>query len=316
MVNLRYLKYLVALEETGNMTKAAQKLFISQSNLSQFLSHEEKRLGTKLFIRTNGKYIPTATGKLYIEYAQNIIQLTKQFTQKLSELSAPKEIRIGTTSATAIRMLDDILPKYRALHPEEAVSILDCSNIDTAIYSLENRKMDLVFVTAHTDKLYHGPFHVLAKEELFLAAPSSHPACTRYGEIAFPKLTAPKILQLFPACPFILPYQGSSIRYLVDNFFQNYLYDHHRIHNAADISTILDMVANGLGLGFIPLTRLTANSNIKYFALSPKMIRLHAVLIKSDAKLEDYRELIGLAARYYKKHISSLSLSKKDAEES
>ena len=76
------------------------------------------------------------------------------------------------------------------------------------------------------------------------------------------------------------------------------------------------MVANGLGLGFIPLTRLTANSNIKYFALSPKMIRLHAVLIKSDAKLEDYRELIGLAARYYKKHISSLSLSKKDAEES
>lgn len=315
MVNLRYLEYLIALEETGNMTKAAHKLFISQSNLSQFLSHEEKQLGKKLFTRTNGKYVPTPAGKLYVEYAKNVIALTQQFTRKLSELSAPTKIRIGTTSTTAIRMLDDILPKYRPLHPEEEAITLDCSNIDTAVYSLENGTMDMVFVTAHTDKLYQGPFRILAKEELFLAVPASAPACARYAKISFPKLTAAKILQLFSHCPFILPYHGSSIRYLVDDFFREQIFDHHLIHNTSDLSTILDMVANGLGLGFIPLSRLSANPNIKYFTLSPNMIRLHAVFIRSGSAPEDYKDLIDLAARYYKKHISSLSLPKEGTAE-
>ena len=312
MVNLRYLEYLIALEETGNMTKAAQKLFISQSNLSQFLSHEEKQLGKKLFVRTNGRYLPTPAGKLYVEYARNVISLTQQFNRRLSELSAPAQIRIGTTSTTAISMLEDVLPKYRILHPENEVSILDCSNIDTAVYSLENGIMDLVFVTAHTDTLYQGPFRTLAKEELFLAVPSALPACERYENIPFPKLTAPKILQLFPRCPFLLPYHGSSIRYLVDDFFKDQHFDHHRIHNAADLSTILDMVANGLGMGFIPSNRLKENAKIKYFSLSPKIFRLHAVLIKSDSSLEDYRDLIELAARYYKKNVGGSASERKN----
>lgn len=58
-MNLRYLEYFIVLAETGNMTRAAQKLYISQSNLSQYLSHEEKRIGKKLFQRVNGRYVPT-----------------------------------------------------------------------------------------------------------------------------------------------------------------------------------------------------------------------------------------------------------------
>lgn len=308
MVNLRYLEYLIALEETGNMTKAAQKLFISQSNLSQFLSHEEKSLGKKLFIRSGGKYTPTPAGALYIEYAKNMLALTRQFNQKLAALSGPTQIHIGTTSSTAIRMLEDILPKYRLLHPEEEVSILDCSNIDTAIYSLERGNMDLVFVTAHTDKLYQGPCRILAKEELFLAVPANNPSCARYDGIPFPRLTAQKILQLFPLCPFILPYRGSSIRYLVDDFFKDFLLNYHLIHNASDITAILNMVASGLGLGFIPLNRLQENPKIKYFSLSPKIYRLHAVFIKPGASAENYRDLIDHAVRYYKKNITGTSL--------
>lgn len=314
MVNLRCLEYLIALEETGNMTKAAQKLFISQSNLSQFLSNEEKHLGKKLFIRTNGKYMPTPAGTLYTEYARNVIALTQQFTRKLSDLSNPTQIRIGTTSTTAIHMLEDILPKYRLLHPEEEVNTLDCSNIDTAIYSLENGSMDIVFATAHTDKLYQGPFRILAREELFLAAPASHPASSLHTDNS--KLTAQKILQLFPLCPFILPYRGSSIRYLVDDFFKESVFDRHLIHNASDLSTILDMVANGLGLGFIPLSRLTKNPSIQYFSLSPKINRLHAAFINPNAESEYYKDLIDLAARYYRKHITSLSSSERETQNS
>ena len=55
-MDTRYLEYILTLAETGNMTRAASKLYISQPTLSQFLSKQEQELGTPLFLRIGGTY--------------------------------------------------------------------------------------------------------------------------------------------------------------------------------------------------------------------------------------------------------------------
>ena len=53
-MNSKSLEYMIALSKTGSMTHAAKELYVSQSNLSQFLKNEEAELGTKLFTREQG----------------------------------------------------------------------------------------------------------------------------------------------------------------------------------------------------------------------------------------------------------------------
>lgn len=300
-MNLRYLEYFIVLAETGNMTRAAQKLYISQSNLSQYLSHEEKRIGKKLFQRVNGRYVPTPAGEIYIKYAKKMVELNQQFNQEISDILTSNVIRIGITSSPATRMLESIRGEFNILYPSTQFTIVDCSNLDNAVYSLSNGNLDIAFVAAHSENLYKGPSRILAKEEVVFGVPTSFPKCSAYQEVSFPKLTAQKLIQQFGRYPFILPYEGSCIRYLVDDFFQKFTFDYNTAYNAVSSFIIMDMIASGFGVGFVPINNITPTSQIKYFSLSPKLYRLHSVYLKNESLLIDsYSDLIKLAARYFK----------------
>ena len=68
-MNFKILEYIVAIAETGNVTKAAERLFISQSGLNQQLIKLEAELGTPLFHRSKKEMRPTHAGLIYIENA-------------------------------------------------------------------------------------------------------------------------------------------------------------------------------------------------------------------------------------------------------
>ena len=69
-MNFKILEYIVAIAETGNVTKAAERLFISQSGLNQQLIKLETELGTPLFHRSKKEMRPTHAGRIYIENAR------------------------------------------------------------------------------------------------------------------------------------------------------------------------------------------------------------------------------------------------------
>ena len=75
--------YVLAVEECGTITSAADKLFISQPALSRYLRNLETRLGIVLFDRIDNRLYLTAAGKLYVQYAQQIIHLESQAAKEL-----------------------------------------------------------------------------------------------------------------------------------------------------------------------------------------------------------------------------------------
>ena len=65
-MDVRMLEYMVAIEEEGNLSRAAERIHISQSARSQNLSKIEAELGSPLFLRERKGWIPTEVGKCYL----------------------------------------------------------------------------------------------------------------------------------------------------------------------------------------------------------------------------------------------------------
>ena len=72
-MNLIHLKYAVVIAETKSMTKAAEKLFTAQPNLSRAVKELENELGITLFRRTSQGIFPTPQGEEFLGYARNIL---------------------------------------------------------------------------------------------------------------------------------------------------------------------------------------------------------------------------------------------------
>ena len=62
----REMDYIIAIAEEGSISKAAERLFMAQSTLSQFLGNLERKLGSKLFVRTSTGVRPTEAGRVRI----------------------------------------------------------------------------------------------------------------------------------------------------------------------------------------------------------------------------------------------------------
>lgn len=73
-MEMKELVYLVTLAEEESISRAAERLYMAQSSLSQFLHQFEAELGTKLFVRTSKGITPTYSGKCFIEHAGEILR--------------------------------------------------------------------------------------------------------------------------------------------------------------------------------------------------------------------------------------------------
>ena len=81
-MDLKQLEYIIAIDKERNISKAANRLFITQSALNQQLLKIENELGTKLFDRRHPFMVPTLSGKIYINTAKRMIEM-KEDTYKI-----------------------------------------------------------------------------------------------------------------------------------------------------------------------------------------------------------------------------------------
>lgn len=72
-MDLKELNYIVTIADEGSISHAAEKLYMAQSSLSQFLHLYEAELGTPLFMRTSRGVRPTASGSVFIAHARQIL---------------------------------------------------------------------------------------------------------------------------------------------------------------------------------------------------------------------------------------------------
>ena len=118
-MDLRQIEYIIAIEQEASISKAAEKLFITQSALNQQLLKLEKELGMPLFERKKRQMVPTVAGRIYLATAHQMMDM-KQETYKIIHDIADEtvgEIALAYTPLRGSLMFSDIYPLFHKRYP-------------------------------------------------------------------------------------------------------------------------------------------------------------------------------------------------------
>ena len=118
-MDLKQLEYVIAIDMERNISKAANKLFITQSALNQQLLKIENELGTKLFDRKHPFMVPTLAGQIYLNTARKMIEM-KEDTYKIIKDIANEdigEISLTYTPEQGANLFAHIYPYFHAKYP-------------------------------------------------------------------------------------------------------------------------------------------------------------------------------------------------------
>lgn len=173
-MNIRDLKYLVALSEHQHFRKAAEACFISQPTLSGQIRKLENELGVMLFERTSRKVLFTNTGLRLVAQAQRILSevkiLEEMASQQGEEMSGP--FHIGVIPTVGPYLMPYIVPVIKKVFPHLDVFLYEAQT-HQLIQLLSDGKLDCLLL-ASVKETAHLKEIPLYEEPMLLAVPQTH----------------------------------------------------------------------------------------------------------------------------------------------
>ena len=181
-MDLRTLRYFITVAEELNITRAAEKLHMSQPPLSAQIKGLEEELDTVLFIRGKRRLKLTESGQMLYRRAKEILSLAEK-TQ--SEIHSMGEGMRGTISIGLVEgMAPDIAAEWFAgfleLYPNIRFRILDGST-DDLLEKMRSGLISLAVITSPCDNSLLHSFHV-GEEKIAALMNSAHPLAAREGD--------------------------------------------------------------------------------------------------------------------------------------
>ena len=135
-MNINQAKYILTILSEGSFSAAANKLFLSQSALSQTVHAVEQSIGGKVFEKRNNKLTLTYSGELYIEAAKRIIQIEDELSRELHSVKneCGGVLRFGIPAQQSMPMLPRILSRFCPMYPKVDIALTEQgSNMLTAM---------------------------------------------------------------------------------------------------------------------------------------------------------------------------------------
>lgn len=300
-MNLKEQTYVCVLAECGNITKAAERLFISQPALSIYIGNVEKMLGTKLFERSGRRFSLTYTGELYVEKARRMLELKKEFDEELSEVldSRKGRIRLGIQLRRESWLLPPVLARFREEYPDIEVVVREGTMYELRAL-LEDYELDLVL--RNTGPIWKElEYQVLFEEDLLVAVSQLHPLNEKAEYVAGSGYRSLD-LHWLEGETLILQHPNQSIRADVEAALKEAGVRPAKTLIIRNIETAIQMAAEGLGIAF---NRETYANNMEY----TKRVNYYTMgsAAKKSAFVAGYREGMYVPA-YMQRFIELISI--------
>ncbi len=168
--NLSAYRIFFTVANTGNISKAARELYISQPAISKSIQKLEENIGCKLFARSSRGVTLTEEGSLLYSYVKNAFETLSLGEEKLHrsiELGVG-HLNIGVSSTLCKHLLLPYLKEFIRLHPHISISI-HCQSTNETLKLLEEQKIDIGLV-GKPETLRHFHFDFLEEiEDIFVA---------------------------------------------------------------------------------------------------------------------------------------------------
>lgn len=247
-----YLKeqlYVCTLAETGNITKASEKLFISQPALSSYINNLEHNLNVQLFTKKNNKLALTYIGEKYVERAKIMLKLQDEFNLELSLFTngVTGRIRIGVQARRSPFIVADIVCFFKVNYPNIEV-LFEEGNIKELEKMIEENKLDLLIYTCMERKSYLE-YERIQEDKILVAI-------NRFSNLRNKTIwnegdKHPWInINELENETLILTHKGQSLRDACDLLFKEEGLKPNKIMEISNIETIVSLVSKNLGIGF------------------------------------------------------------------
>ncbi|AYO53712.1 LysR family transcriptional regulator [Acinetobacter sp. WCHAc060033] len=258
-MELRHLRYFVAVVEEQSFTKAAEKLFIAQPPLSRQIQNLESELGISLFERGSRPLKTTEAGQFFYQHAVKLLsnaEEVKTMTKRIGLIE--KTVTMGFVGSLLYGLLPKIVYMFRQQQPRLKIELVEMSTKDQ-IQALKEGRIDVGFGRLKISD--PAVRRVLLREEpLMLAVHTSHSLADSKGTY-FADIEDENLF-LYPSHP--KPNFSTQVR----NLFSEHGLDPKNLKEVREIQLALGLVAAGEGMCIVPESAKTIQlPNLKYIPL-------------------------------------------------
>ena len=246
-MELRHLRYFIAVAEELNFTRAAERLHIAQPPLSQQIRALEAEVGVELFDRTKRPLQLTVAGHVFLEEAQRAIAQVENAVKMAQRANRGElgRLVIGFTSSMANSFLPDILRVYRERFPKVELIWKELAT-SLQLQALRDQQLDVGFFHITSWMLQEADLCSITiwHEPLIVALPETHPLANQ------PQVSLKALSQE----SFILPSRqfAPGLSEQVEYLCQQSGFSPIVIQEGTMMLTILSLVAGGMGVALLP----------------------------------------------------------------
>ncbi|MBR6208688.1 MAG: LysR family transcriptional regulator [Oscillospiraceae bacterium] len=266
MIQETQIRSILEVCKEGNITRAANNIFISQPALSRIIKDTEKRLGIKLFEYRDKKLVPTEEGRRYIEGCYDVLSVYHATLKEINDLKDETTgvIRLGISYQMALFVLPSILGQFREAYPNVRLEL-----VEGKINELENRVRDGIsdMAIVYADSNENLSYHYLASDPVYIQVPPVYYSSQDSWNYGFDNKQL-DIKDIFGE-PFILLKKGRGMRRISDAVFSQKEITPHIVMETDSINLAYELVNANFGFTFIAKTAATMYGKFGSFVCCP-----------------------------------------------
>lgn len=243
-VELRHLRYFVAVAEELHFGRAADRLKVAQPSLSQQIRKLERQIGADLFDRTNRRVELTAAGAALLPGATRTLEDAGTAIEQARDAAAgvSGHLTVGFIETAAITVVPQAVRRFRAAHPGIALTLLELG-VGEQTEGLLSGRLDFGFIRERS-KIESLRTETVLEEKLVVAVPAGHDLAGR-SRLAVGSLTEEPLVAVERN---MLPeLYDDTLRMLRENGGNRDF-----AQNASSVLAVLGLVSAGLGLAILP----------------------------------------------------------------
>lgn len=301
-MDLHQIENILAIEREQSISRAAEKLFLTQSALNQQLLRLERELGTPLFERRRHVMVPTVAGRVYLNTARRMIDMKKETYKIIHDIAQEQagEISVAYSPERGSLMFSNIYPVFHKRYPRVSFQIHE-AHVKKMESLLLSGEATLACLT-YCDGIKHPDIeYVDTRQELIvLALPESHPLAYLAGERSWDRF--PKIdLKLLRDENFAMVSRTTKMREMVEEAFRLSGYEPKILFESASTRTVVNMVKQQVCPAFFPQSYVEPDAPMVYFSAEPSQSWTQCVAYLKGGYLTKpekyFIELVGEYAR-------------------
>lgn len=245
-MDLRHFRYVQKIADERSFSRAAEKLYIAQPALSQYILNLERELGTKLFDRSKNPISLTYAGELFLEKAKLILEIENEIHNEIKNISNSDKGRltIAISPNRGSYLLPKILPAFTQIYPNVEIKLVEGLTGDFAEW-LNKDEVDVAILAGpiKDDKIISVP---IQNEDVLLALPREHPLLAHAQDLGGEYPILP--LKLLKNEKFILSKPNQGLRNMADILFEEEGWKPHVYLETQSFETAHRLALAGLGV--------------------------------------------------------------------